>query len=128
MDIAMIDGVPVTGHQGPGSLADSLIKALLELQGTMQPHQVISLEDLPGPVSFALPDHYDHVHVGYYPAGSSPSPPGGGGKEFASRLRPDQWTKLMGRISEIENPKVPTHPSKFALRDHGPKDRRYIGD
>ncbi len=68
VDIATIDGVPVTGHQGPGTLADSLIKTVLHLQGTMHPHQVISLEDLPGETSFALPDHYDHVHIGYSPA------------------------------------------------------------
>ena len=37
----------------------------------MQPHQVISLEDLPGPISFAMPDHWDHVHVGFYPLPSS---------------------------------------------------------
>jgi murein DD-endopeptidase MepM/ murein hydrolase activator NlpD len=67
VDIADIDGVPVTGHQGPGTLTDALIKTVLRLQGTMHPHQVISLEDLPGETSFALPDHYDHVHVGYYP-------------------------------------------------------------
>jgi hypothetical protein len=67
MDIASINGVPVMGHQGPGTLADSLIKTVLQLQGAMQPHQVISLEDLPGPVSFALPDHADHVHVGFQP-------------------------------------------------------------
>ena len=57
----------MTGHQGPGTLADALIKTVLRLQGTMQPHQVISLENLPGETSFALPDHYDHVHIGYSP-------------------------------------------------------------
>jgi murein DD-endopeptidase MepM/ murein hydrolase activator NlpD len=67
VDIAAIDGVPVTGHQGPGTLADALIKTVLRLQGTMHPHQVISLEDLPGETSFALADHYDHVHIGYSP-------------------------------------------------------------
>jgi hypothetical protein len=67
VDIAEIDGVPVTGHQGPGTLTDKLIRDVLALQGTMHPHQVISLEDLPGETSFALSDHYDHVHVGYYP-------------------------------------------------------------
>jgi len=67
VDIATIDGVPVTGHQGPGTLADALIKTVLRLQGTMHPHQVISLEDLPGETSFAMADHYDHVHVGYQP-------------------------------------------------------------
>jgi murein DD-endopeptidase MepM/ murein hydrolase activator NlpD len=68
VDIAEIDGVPVTGHQGRGTLADELIKTVLQLQGTMHPHQVISLEDLPGETSFALPDHYDHVHIGYSPS------------------------------------------------------------
>ena len=72
VDIAEIDGVPVTGHQGPGTLTDELIHDVLQLQGTMHPHQVISLEDLPGETSFALPDHYDHVHVGYHPAGVEP--------------------------------------------------------
>jgi murein DD-endopeptidase MepM/ murein hydrolase activator NlpD len=67
VDIASIDGVPVTGHQGPGTLADALIKTVLRLQGTMHPHQVISLEDLPGETSFAMADHYDHVHIGYSP-------------------------------------------------------------
>ena len=68
VDIAEIDGVPVTGHQGAGTLTDALIKTVLQLQGTMHPHQVISLEDLPGETSFALPDHYDHVHIGYSPS------------------------------------------------------------
>jgi murein DD-endopeptidase MepM/ murein hydrolase activator NlpD len=67
VDIAEIDGVPVTGHQGAGTLTDKLIRDVLALQGTMHPHQVISLENLPGDTSFAMRDHYDHVHVGYYP-------------------------------------------------------------
>ncbi len=67
VDIAEIDGVPVAGHQGPGTLVDQLIKTALQLQGTMHPNQVISLENLPGETSFALPDHSDHVHVGYSP-------------------------------------------------------------
>jgi murein DD-endopeptidase MepM/ murein hydrolase activator NlpD len=68
VDIAAIDGVPVAGHQGPGTLTDELIKDVLALQGTMHPHQVISLENLPGPTSFAMPGHADHVHIGYQPA------------------------------------------------------------
>ena len=83
----------------------------------MQPHQVISLEDLPGPISFALPDHWDHVHVGYYPAGTAPSG-GKTGKQFDSLLKPDQWKKLIGRIAHIQNPKVPTSPSKYSLPAH----------
>jgi murein DD-endopeptidase MepM/ murein hydrolase activator NlpD len=67
VDVAAINGVPVAGHQGPGTPTDALIKSVLKLQGVMEPHQVISKEDLPGPVSFALPDHWDHVHIGFSP-------------------------------------------------------------
>jgi hypothetical protein len=111
VDIATIDGVPVVGHQGPGTLADQLIKSVLALQGTMHPHQVISLEDLPGETSFALPDHYDHVHVGYHPTAS------GREARFAALLKPEQWQRLIDRLGEIENPDVPVHPSKYSLPD-----------
>ena len=53
VDIAVINGIPVTGNQGPGTMTDELIRDVLQLQGTMHPHQVISLEDLPGETSFA---------------------------------------------------------------------------
>jgi hypothetical protein len=113
VDIAMIDGLPVTGHQGPGTMTDELIHAVLQLQGTMHPHQVISLEDLPGETSFALPDHYDHVHVGYHPiASGNPSE-----LQFSTLLKPDQWQRLIDRLSQIENPEVPVKPSKYSLPD-----------
>jgi hypothetical protein len=111
VDIATINGVPVTGNQGPGTLTDELIKTVLQLQGTMHPHQVISLEDLPGETSFALPDHYDHVHVGYRPEA------GVFGEQLNAMLKPDQWQRLTHRLERIENPKVPTGPSKFSLPD-----------
>jgi hypothetical protein len=111
VDIAVIDGVPVTGHQGPGTLTDELIHDVLQLQGTMHPHQVISLEDLPGETSFALPDHYDHVHVGYHPL------EGGAEAQFTALLKPDQWQRLINRLGQIENPDVPVRPSKYAEPD-----------
>ncbi|MGN6663590.1 MAG: lytic murein transglycosylase [Solirubrobacterales bacterium] len=113
VDIAVIDGVPVAGHQGPGTLVDQLIKDVLQLQGPMHPHQVISLENLPGETSFALPDHYDHVHIGYHPL------EGGTEAQFSALLKPGQWQRLIGRLSEIENPNVPVRPSKYAEPDEG---------
>jgi hypothetical protein len=112
VDIAAINGVPVTGHQGPGTLTDELIRDVLQLQGTMHPHQVISLEDLPGETSFALPDHYDHVHVGYHSLAGNPLE-----AQFSTLLKPDQWQRLIDRLGQIENPKVPTKPSPFSLPD-----------
>jgi len=110
VDIPLINGVPVTGNQGPGTLTDELIRTVLQLQGTMHPHQVISLEDLPGETSFALADHYDHVHVGYSPD------LGPFGEEFAI-LKPKQWLRLTDRLKRIENPTVRTTPSKSSLPD-----------
>jgi murein DD-endopeptidase MepM/ murein hydrolase activator NlpD len=113
VDIAVIDGTPVTGNQGPGTMTDELIRDVLQLQGTMQPHQVISLEDLPGETSFALPDHYDHVHVGYHPieAGNPLE------SQFSALLKPDQWQRLIDRLGQIENPEVPIKPSRFSVPD-----------
>jgi len=113
VDIAVINGTPVTGNQGPGTMTDELIRDVLQLQGTMQPHQVISLEDLPGETSFAMADHYDHVHVGYHAIeGGNPLE-----AQFSALLKPDQWQRLIGRLGEIENPQVPVKPSKYAVPD-----------
>ncbi len=115
VDIAEINGVPVTGNQGPGTLVDELIKDVLQLQGTMHPHQVISLEDLPGETSFAEPSHYDHVHIGYRPIGEEAAAE----SQFAEALlKPNQWEHLIQRLGQIENPKVPIKPSKYSLPDH----------
>jgi hypothetical protein len=111
VDIPVINGLPVTGNQGPGTPAGDLIRTVLRLQGTMHPHQVISLEDLPGPTSFAMADHYDHVHVGYQPlAGDAEA-------KFIALLKPDQWQRLIDRLGEIENPDVPVRPSEFSIPD-----------
>ncbi len=114
VDIAVINGTPVTGNQGPGTMTDALIRDVLQLQGTMQPHQVISLEDLPGEASIAMADHYDHVHVGYHPI------EGPLDAQFAALLKPDQWQRLIGRLGQIENPEVPIEPSRFSLPDEKP--------
>jgi hypothetical protein len=101
----------VIGHQGPGTLVHELIEDVLQLQGPMQPHQVISLEDFPGEVSFAEASHYDHVHIGYHPVEN------GNPLEATALLKPEQWEHLIDRLGQIENPKVPIEPSKYSLPD-----------
>jgi murein DD-endopeptidase MepM/ murein hydrolase activator NlpD len=68
VDISAVDGVPIAGHQGPGTLTNSLIKTVLRLQGTMHPDQVISHENLPGPISSSQPNYSKAVHIAYYPS------------------------------------------------------------
>jgi hypothetical protein len=119
IDIAVINGVPVLGNQGPGTLTHELLEAVLRLQGTMVPDELISLENLGGP-SFAMSDHADHVHIGYRPTAGARLE-----GEFVQLLKPDQWLRLTDRLEEIENPVVPTKPSDSSL----PADpKRHRGD
>ncbi len=113
VDIAAVNGIPIEGHQGPGTITEAVIKDLLLLQGTMRPAQIISLMNL-GPPTFILPDHYNHIHVGYTftTAGSSI-------KQLGQILKPEQWQRLIERLGQIQNPKVPSKPSAAALPAKG---------
>jgi hypothetical protein len=113
VDIAAINGIPIIGHQGPGSITDITIRRLLTLQGTMKPHQIISLMTFPGTDNtLSMADHNDHIHVGFRPLfGANPKL----GSQLSAVLQPGQWAKLMTRLGKIENPTVPTSPSKFSL-------------
>ncbi|HEY3020628.1 MAG TPA: peptidoglycan DD-metalloendopeptidase family protein, partial [Solirubrobacteraceae bacterium] len=114
VDIAKINGIPVLGHQGPGSITDITVRRLLSLQGTMKPHQIITLMAYPNADNtLALPDHDDHIHVGYRPLS------GKGAQKFDSVLKPGQWDKLLKRLATLENPTVSLKPSKFAIRASG---------
>jgi hypothetical protein len=106
-DIATINGLPVLGNQGPGSITEDLLREVLRLQGTLVPDELISLQQLGGP-SFAMGDHADHVHLGYSPLPSE-------GARFVQLLKPEQWLRLTERLGEIDNPDVPIEPSEFSL-------------
>ncbi|HEX4805402.1 MAG TPA: lytic murein transglycosylase [Conexibacter sp.] len=117
VDIAAINGIPIAGHQGAGSITDITIRRLLTLQGAMKPHQIISLMTYPGTDNtLALPDHWNHIHVGFHPAGNLL-----GNQKLQQVLKPSQWTKLVEHLASIPNPVVPRHASKYAIKD-GPGD------
>ena len=81
------------------------------LQGTMAPHQIISLLDF-GANTLALPDHDNHIHVGFRPLlGRTRS----SARRPASILKSGQWDKLVQHLGSLDNPTVPTKPSKAAL-------------
>src|SRR5262249_22122578 len=103
-DIAAVNGIPIAGHQGPGTITEAVIKDLLQLQGTMRPAQIISLMNL-GPPTFILPDHWNHIHVGY-----TFSTSGSSLKQLGEILKPEQWQRLIQRLGQIQNPKVPAKP------------------
>jgi Transglycosylase SLT domain/Peptidase family M23 len=114
VDIAMVNGIPILGHQEPGGITEQTVRRLMQLQGTMQPHQIISLLELGGS-TFAMADHNDHIHVGFQPMFGANKKLG---KQALAVLEPGQWSDLISRLGEIENPVVPTKPSKYALPAH----------
>jgi hypothetical protein len=114
VDIAKINDIPILGHQGEGSIADITIRRLLTLQGTSKPHQIISLmtyKDADN--TLALPDHADHIHVGFRPEYEPGTPEA---NQLDAVLKPTQWIKLIDRIGQIANPTVSLKPSKYAIR------------
>jgi hypothetical protein len=99
VDISKVNDIPILGHQEPGGIADQTVRRLMLLQGTMVPHQVISLLSIGGP-TLAMADHADHIHVGFRPTGEAWRRAG------YSVLKPSQWPELMSRLSVLPNPEV----------------------
>jgi hypothetical protein len=114
VDIAMVNGIPIVGHQGKGSITDLTIQRLLTLQGTMKPDQIISLMTFQGADNtLALADHDDHIHVGWKPLYGTNSK---AAKQVNAVLKPSQWIKLIDRLKEIDNPEVSLQPSKYSVK------------
>jgi murein DD-endopeptidase MepM/ murein hydrolase activator NlpD len=115
VDISEINGIPIEGHQGPGSITDTTIRKLLTLQGSMKPHQIISLMSYPGvDNTLAKADHYNHIHVGFAPEAAQSSSVGG---SLSSSITPGEWIKLISRLGEIPDPSVASGPSSAAIPD-----------
>jgi hypothetical protein len=125
VDIAAINGIPILGHQGPGSITELVIRRLLTLQGTMQPHQIISLMTFPGADNtLSMADHANHIHVGFRPMFGDNAKLA---RQVSSILRPDQWTRLVNRLGQLTEPTVRAKPSRYAT----PVKRRggaHLGD
>jgi hypothetical protein len=114
VDISEINGIPIVGHQGPGSITDTTIRKLLTLQGSMKPHQIISLMTYPGADNtLAKADHYNHVHVGFRPFAQASL-----AGSLSSSITPGQWIKLIARLGEIPDPTVANGPSAAAIPVH----------
>jgi hypothetical protein len=111
VDIAKVNGIPILGHQEPGGITEQTVRRLMQLQGTMAPHQIISLLDIGG-ATMAMADHNDHIHVGFKPLFGANRKLG---RQTLAVLKPGQWSDLIARLRELDNPVVPTKPSKYAL-------------
>jgi hypothetical protein len=100
VDIAALNGLPISGNQGAGTVTELAIRRLLTLQGVMKPHQIISTMTFAGADNtFAMGDHADHIHVGWRPGHRRIG-------RIDAILRPRQWIRLIDRLGRIDNPAV----------------------
>jgi len=66
VDIAAVNGTPIAGHQGAGSITEDALRKLIELQGYLRPNQIITLMTVDGQDNtLAMGDHDDHIHLGF---------------------------------------------------------------
>jgi murein DD-endopeptidase MepM/ murein hydrolase activator NlpD len=115
VNITAVNGIPIAGHQGPGSIADETVRKLLMLQGVSRPQQVVSTMSYPGAAAaVASPSASDAIHVAFGALGL------GGAHAAASSgsgLTPNEWIELIDRLGEIPDPTVTSGHSSAAIPD-----------
>jgi hypothetical protein len=115
VDISAINGVPVSGHQGPGSITDTAVRKLLMLEGATRPREIVSLMSYPGAAgAVTRPSARSAIHVAF----TSPSRGGArGASGSSSPITPEEWIRLVARLGEIPDPTVASGPSAAAIPD-----------
>ncbi len=125
VDITAINNIPIAGHQGPGSVTDAAIRALLTLHGKFAPQRIVSLMKYPETSSTeALPTAWNHIHLEFLPVRATAAAHiAAAGPAAASPLAANgaldeaQWSQLIGRIAALPKPKVSVTPTSAAIRD-----------
>jgi hypothetical protein len=115
VDITAVNGIPIAGHQGSGSIADETVRKLLMLQGVNRPQRIVSQLSYPGvAVASASPSAGAAIEVGF----RSPAAAVAHGAALADTvLKPSQWIQLIARLGEIPDPTVAAGPSPAAIPD-----------
>jgi murein DD-endopeptidase MepM/ murein hydrolase activator NlpD len=109
--ITAINGIPIAGHQGQGSIADTTIRKLLTLQGVNRPLRIVSDTNIPGASNLYVDrSARDRISVAF-------AAPGARAAAYGSALSASEWVKLIARLGEIPDPTVAGRPSAAALPD-----------
>jgi hypothetical protein len=112
LDIVAVNGIPIAGHQGAGSIADTTVRKLLMLEGASRPRQIVSLMSYPGAAgALSSPRARTAIHVGFTPPVTAR-----GAQAYGSPLTPSEWIRLIARLGEIPDPTVASAPSSAAIR------------
>jgi hypothetical protein len=114
-DISAVAGIPVAGHEGPGSIAEAAIRKLLSLQGPLKPRQLVSATSYAGASgAVAAPGYAGRIHISFV---APASPPGRIAATFGTAIAPNQWVQLIARLGEIPSPIVRSGHSAASIPD-----------
>jgi soluble lytic murein transglycosylase-like protein len=134
VEISAINGVPIAGHQGAGSITDLTVRALLTLPTEFVPAAIYSLMRYPGAsATHAESGFWNRIRVEYQPAVApvalSPSAAAGAAHSArkgklaalplisAGSLSATQWDQLVTRVGALPAPTVASKPSSAAVPD-----------
>jgi hypothetical protein len=124
LSITAINGVPIAGHQGAGSIADTTVRKLLTLQGLARPHRILSLLDYPGAsIALASVRARSAIRVAFSAQRAASARAAGVGAVLSA----SQWIKLTARLGEIPDPTVARGPSAAAIPDRPGANTGAIG-
>ncbi|HEY4896215.1 MAG TPA: lytic murein transglycosylase [Solirubrobacteraceae bacterium] len=137
--ISAINGIPIAGHQGPGTITDLTVRTLLTLPREFVPQEIVSLMRYPGAKNtHARSAYWSRLALDFgtaTPAASIPSTVGAKGAAHSAKsgstapvplvtttvMSTSQWSQLMARIAGLPSPSVATKPSTSAIADPKPK-------
>jgi hypothetical protein len=134
VDLAAINGIPIAGHQGAGTITDITIRTLLTLQHQFTPKRIVSLMKYPGASStVARPDHSTYIQIELAKrthaktlstTGSAKSAHSAGTSSSPTTplvvnpvLNTAEWQRLIGQVGGLQAPKLAHKPSAAAIRD-----------
>jgi soluble lytic murein transglycosylase-like protein len=134
LDIAAINGIPIAGHQGAGTVTDITIRTLLTLGHKFAPKRIVSLMKYPSaPSTVALPDHSTYIqielprHIAKAKVSKTASAKTSGSTASGNTssatapanlvLNSVEWQRLIGQVGTLQQPHLPRKPTSAAIRD-----------
>ncbi len=130
--ITAINGIPIAGHQGAGTITDITIRTLLTLQHRFAPKRMISLMRYPeAPSTIAAPDYSAYIKIELAKHVGGPKTSKSVGAKLAHSaaststapvvvnpmLDTLEWQRLMTQLGSLQAPKISRKPSGSAVRD-----------
>jgi soluble lytic murein transglycosylase-like protein len=139
VDIAAVNGIPIAGHQGAGTITDITIRTLLTIPSQFAPRRIVSLMKYPGaPSTIAAAGYSNYIEIeladsargrsagraaGERPGGAHVASTAALGKSASAStnlvLNTTEWQRLVEQVGGLQLPKLSRKPSASAIRDKG---------